>query len=154
VERVVEKVASAGPVNYPLLTKTNYNDCALLMKIKLEARLLWAMVDPCDVDFQVDRMALDVIYSAVPPELISTLATKPSAKEAWESIKIMRVDGDRLHKMSSQKLQREYELLAFHDGESVEDFSMRLMSLTNQLATLGDPKPDDKIIEKYLCDAR
>jgi hypothetical protein len=40
VERVVEKVASAGPANYPLLTKTNYNDWALLMKIKLEARLL------------------------------------------------------------------------------------------------------------------
>jgi hypothetical protein len=40
VERVVEKVASAGPVNYPLLTKTNYNDWALLTKIKLEARLL------------------------------------------------------------------------------------------------------------------
>jgi hypothetical protein len=40
VEQVVEKVASAGPVNYPLLTKTNYNDCTLLMKIKLEARLL------------------------------------------------------------------------------------------------------------------
>jgi hypothetical protein len=34
---VVEKVASAGPANYPLLTKTNYNDWALLMKIKLEA---------------------------------------------------------------------------------------------------------------------
>jgi hypothetical protein len=26
VERMVEKVASAGPANYPLLTKTNYND--------------------------------------------------------------------------------------------------------------------------------
>jgi hypothetical protein len=25
IERVVEKVASAGPTNYPLLTKTNYN---------------------------------------------------------------------------------------------------------------------------------
>jgi len=25
VERVVEKVASAGPANYPLLTKSNYN---------------------------------------------------------------------------------------------------------------------------------
>jgi hypothetical protein len=37
VERVVEKVASAGLANYPLLTKTNYNDWALLMKIKLEA---------------------------------------------------------------------------------------------------------------------
>jgi hypothetical protein len=105
VERVVEKVASAGPVNYPLLSKTNYNDWALLMKIKLEARLLWAVVDPDDVDFQVDRMALDAICSAVPPEMISTLTTKTSAKEAWESIKTMRIGADRVRKASAQKLR-------------------------------------------------
>jgi hypothetical protein len=99
-------------------------------------------------------MALDAICSAVLPELISTLMTKPSVKEARESIKIMRVGGDRVRKASSQKLRWEYELLAFRDGESVKDFSMRLMSLTNQLATLGVPELDDKIIEKYLRVAR
>jgi hypothetical protein len=40
--------------------------------------------------------------------------------------------------------------LTFCDGEYVEDFSMRLMSLTNQLATLGDPEADDKIVVMYL----
>jgi hypothetical protein len=36
----------------------------------------------------------------------------------------------------------------------VEDFTMRLTSMTNQLATLGDPEPDDKIVAKYLRVAR
>jgi hypothetical protein len=36
----------------------------------------------------------------------------------------------------------------------VEDFAMRLASMTNQLATLGDPEPDEKIIAKYLRVAR
>jgi hypothetical protein len=58
-------------------------------------------VDPGDVDFQVDRMALDDICSAVPPELISTLATKPSTREAWESIKTMRIGVDRVRKASA-----------------------------------------------------
>jgi hypothetical protein len=41
--------------------------------------------------------------------------------------------------------------LTFCDGEYVEDFSMRLMSLMNQLAaTLGDPEVDDKIVVMYL----
>jgi hypothetical protein len=106
VERVVEKVASASPVNYPLLLKTNYNDWALLMKIKLEARLLWLEVDPGDVDFQVDCMALDAICNAVLAEMISTLATKPSTKEAWESIKTMRIGAaDQVPKVSAQKLR-------------------------------------------------
>jgi hypothetical protein len=134
--------------------KTNYNDWALLMKIKLEARLLWAAIDLDDVDFQVDCMALVAICSAVPSEMISTLATKPLAREVWESIKTMRVGGERVCKASTQRLWREYKQLAFRDGKSVEDFSMRLSSLTNQLATLGDAEPHDKIVAKYLCIAQ
>jgi hypothetical protein len=95
-------------------------------------------------------MAFDAICSAVPPKMISTLATKPSVKEAWESIKTMRIVIDYVRKVSAQKLCREYEQLTFRDGESVEDFAMRLSSLMNQLAKLGDPEADDKIIAKYL----
>jgi hypothetical protein len=36
----------------------------------------------------------------------------------------------------------------------VEDFTMHLTSMMNQLAALGDPDLDDKIITKYLCIAR
>jgi hypothetical protein len=42
-KRVVEK-ASTGMANYPMLTKMNYNQWALLMKIKLEARGMWSAV--------------------------------------------------------------------------------------------------------------
>jgi hypothetical protein len=41
IEQVVEKVAPTGLVNYPILTKTNYNEWSLLMKIKLEVQSLW-----------------------------------------------------------------------------------------------------------------
>jgi hypothetical protein len=79
---VVER-STGGPTNYPTLTKTNYNDWALLMKIKLQSRNLWSAIEPGDdVKLQEDRMALDAICSAVPPEMIPTLAVKPSAKEA------------------------------------------------------------------------
>jgi hypothetical protein len=62
----------------------------------------------------------------------------------------MRIGVDRVRKASTQKLRREYEQLTFHDGESVEDFAMRLTSLMNQLATLSDHEAGDKIITKYL----
>jgi uncharacterized membrane protein YgcG len=154
IERVVEKVASAGPANYPILTKTNYNQWALLMRIKLEACGLWGTVDPGGANFQVDRMALDAICSVVPPEMITALATKETASEAWESIRMMRVGDDRIRKASAQKVRREYELLAFHDGEGVENFAMRLVGIVHQLVTLGDPEPDDKVVLKYLRIAR
>jgi hypothetical protein len=137
-------------VNYPLLTKTNYNQWVLLMRIKLEARDLWAVVDPGGTEFQVDQIALDAICTMVPTEMITMLVTKDTAMEAWESFKTMRIGDDRVRMASAQKVRREYEMLALHDGECIEDFAMRLAGIVNQLATLGDPEPDDKVVLKYL----
>jgi hypothetical protein len=120
------------------------------MRIKLEARGLWGAVDPSDAYFQVNRMALNAICNAVSAEMITVLATKDSAREAWESIKTMRISDDRIRKASTQKVRREYEVLDFRDGEGVEDFAMQLMGMVNQLAVLGDPELDDKVILKFL----
>jgi hypothetical protein len=78
----------------PPLTKTNYNQWAMLMKIKLEACGLWSAVDPGDAEFQVDMMALDVIYSVVPSEMVTLLATKGTTMNAWESIKMVRISDE------------------------------------------------------------
>jgi len=43
VERVIRETGSSG--NWSQLTKTNYNEWALLMKLKLQARHLWDVVD-------------------------------------------------------------------------------------------------------------
>nr|AAX95066.1 retrotransposon protein, putative, unclassified [Oryza sativa Japonica Group]ABA91624.1 retrotransposon protein, putative, unclassified [Oryza sativa Japonica Group] len=152
IHRVVKE--AGGPANNPVLMKTNYNVWSLLMKIKLQARCLWGAIDPGEVELHEDRMTLDAICSVVPAEMISTLATKETAKAAWDCIKTMRVVNDRIRKASAQKLRSEYEALAFRDGESVEDFAMRLNTVVTQLSTLGDPEPDDKVVEKYLCVAR
>jgi hypothetical protein len=74
-----------------MLTRTNYSDWVLLMKVKMQARELWEAINPGEVDEPLDRLALDVIYSAAPPEMIFTLTNKPSAREAWEALKTMRV---------------------------------------------------------------
>jgi hypothetical protein len=149
VERVVEKIGLGGPTNYPILMKTNYNQWALLMRIKLEAHGLWGVVDPGDAEYQVDRIALDAICSAISVEMITTFATKDSTMEAWESIKMMRIGDDRIRKASTQKVRHEYEVLDFHDG-GVKGFAMRLTGMVNQLSMLGDPEPNDKVILKFL----
>lgn len=101
VERIIERTAVSGPTNYPTLTRTNYNDWSLLMKIKMQARNLWEAVDPGDVEVQLDRMALDAICSAVPTEMISTLATKATVREAWECVKTMRIGDERIRKSTA-----------------------------------------------------
>ena len=133
VIQCVVKEGWGGPANYPVLTKTNYNDWAFLMKIKLEAKCLWDAIEPSGVaiEHHVDRMALDAICSAVPSEMISTLAVKEFAKEAWESIRVMKIGDDRIRKTSAQRLRHQYEELALRDGEGVEDFALHLTGIVN-----------------------
>jgi len=43
IQQVIREVS--GGSSYPVLTKTNYSDWALLMKVKLKARSLWNIVE-------------------------------------------------------------------------------------------------------------
>jgi len=149
---VVRETSGSG--NWPQLTKTNYDSWSLLMKLKMQARHLWEAVEDEDVDFHDDRSALEAICSGVPQEMVPTLATKPSAKEAWEAIRAMRIGDDRVRKSTAQSLRAEYEQIAFRDGESVEDFALRLSNIVQRLAILGDPEPEPKVVAKYLRVAR
>jgi hypothetical protein len=43
-------------------------------------------------------MMLDALCDAVPPKIVSTIAKKETAKEAWDVIATMRVGDDRVKK--------------------------------------------------------
>ena len=56
IQRVIREVG--GGSSYPALTKTNYSDWALLMKVKLKARALWSVIEEGGADQQEEMMAL------------------------------------------------------------------------------------------------
>jgi hypothetical protein len=74
------------------------------MMVKLKARGLWSAVDPGGGDDQEDMMALDVLSSAVPSEMVAAVASKASAKAAWDTIKTMRVGDERAQESTAQQL--------------------------------------------------
>ena len=96
------------------------------MKVKLRARRLWNTVDQGTKDEEEDCSALEAILAAVPPEYREPLGSKDTTKEAWDALKAMRIRSDRVKKAKAQQLRQEYDNLNFHDGEAVEDFSLRL----------------------------
>ena len=55
IQRVICEVSGRG--SYPVLTKTNYSDWALLMKVKLKARALWSVIEDGGADSQEEMMA-------------------------------------------------------------------------------------------------
>jgi hypothetical protein len=112
-----------------MLTKTNYHEWSLLMKVNMQACQLWDAIEFADLPYHDDRRALEAIIAGVPQEMGAPLADKASTKEMWDSIATARIDVDCVRRATLQRLCKEWENLAFHPGEQIEDFTLRLSAL-------------------------
>jgi hypothetical protein len=102
-QRVVREVG-VGPTNWPILTKVNYMEWALIMKIKIHGRNLWDAIETRDVTMQEDRMTLDAITSTVPLEMLASLAVKKSVTEAWEAVRSLRIGSEAIRSARTHPL--------------------------------------------------
>jgi hypothetical protein len=148
IQRVIHEVG--GGSSYPALTKTNDSDWALLMKVKLKPRALWSVIEDGGANQQEEMMTLDALCGAVPPEMVLTIAKKETAKEAWDVIVTMRVGDDHVKKATTQQLRWKFNLATFDDGETVENYALRLSGMAVHLATLGEEVKDGEIVVKML----
>jgi hypothetical protein len=120
-----------------MLTRTNYGEWAVTMKVKLRARRLWNVIDKGTDNEEDDMSAMEAILAAVPTEYREPLGAKKTAKEAWE-------------KATAQLLKQKYANLKFKDGESVEEFSLRLSSLISKLGSYSVTINEEEAVSKYL----
>jgi hypothetical protein len=65
IQMVIREVD--GRSSYHVLTKTNYFDWMLMMKVKLKALVLWSIIENGGTDQQEEMMVLDAVCGAVPP---------------------------------------------------------------------------------------
>jgi hypothetical protein len=86
----------------------------------------------------------------VPSEMKAGLAVKKSAKEAWDALRSMRVGDDRVKAASVQRLWKEYENMAFRDGESIDDFAVRMKGLVVSLREMDEKLEDHRVVKKIL----
>ena len=95
-------------------------------------------------------MALAAIYQGVSEDVLLTLAEKDSAKETWEVLKMMHMGAERIKEAKAQTLKTEFELLRMKDGESVDDFTMKLTTIVNGIRALEDKVEEACIVKKFL----
>jgi hypothetical protein len=143
-------VASTGTVELPMLTKSNYNDWSLVMKVSLEALGLWEAVEADKADHREDRLALIAILRAVPVDMKVSLAVKKTAKEAWATVKVMRMGDTCVKDANAQRLLKQFENIVAMDEESIEDLATRVTGLTSNLQELGEKMEDRRIVRKLL----
>jgi hypothetical protein len=99
---------------------------------------------------QEDRMALDAITSMVPQEMLASLAVMKTAAVAWDAVRSLRIGSEAVRNARTQRLRSEFESIRFKEGESVDDFTMRLGSLVAMLGTLGEEIKEQQVVQKLL----
>jgi hypothetical protein len=148
IQRVIREVG--GGSSYHALTRTSYSDWVLLLKVKLKAWALWSVIKNGSANQQEEMMALDALCGAVPPEMVLMIAKKETTKEAWDAIMTQSVSDDHVKKATMQQLRQKFDLATFDDGETIEDYALRLSGMVVHLTTLGEEVKDSEIIVKML----
>jgi hypothetical protein len=95
-------------------------------------------------------MALYALCDVVPLEMVPMIVEKETTKEAWDAIVTMRVCNDRVKKATTHQLRQKFNLVMFNDGETVEDYALRLSDMAAHLAMLDEEVNDGEIIVKML----
>jgi hypothetical protein len=97
VRRTIKEATAT--IQYPTLTRSNYEEWSMLMQVNMEAVGVWYEVEPYEdkeVNYQDEQLALAAILRSVPAEMLPTLRDKRSARAAWEAIKTIRVGVERI----------------------------------------------------------
>jgi hypothetical protein len=100
--------------------------------------------------FVNDRNALEVISKAVPPELMGVVASKATARDAWDMLRVRNIGVDRVRKAKASTLKQDFDTLKFNDGESVDDFSARIGQITGELVVLDNEYTEEEVVCKFL----
>lgn len=98
VQKVVRE--SGTNLSFPMLTRTNYNDWALMMEVNLQAASLRDTSEDDTVSRKEDREAMAALIPSTPLENHNMLAEKMIAKEVFRC-KTQRLGGDRARLTSS-----------------------------------------------------
>ena len=137
---------------WPMLTRSNYAEWATLMQCNFEILEVWEAIEPGGEGIKrtQDRQAMGGLLHLVPQEMWQMLGAKKTVKEAWQAVKDMRVGAERVKEANAQRLLREFENIAFKDGETVDTFALRISALAADLRTSGENITDARVVKKML----
>lgn len=79
-----------------------------------------------------------IIYQGIPEELLLSIADKNTSKDAWEAIKTVHLQADKVKKAKVQTLKAEFESLSMKETEQLDDFCMKLNGLVTNIRALGE----------------
>ncbi|XP_070019525.1 uncharacterized protein [Nicotiana sylvestris] len=105
----------------------------------------------------IDRKAVEKNYRAkkilvcgIGPDEYNIVSACDTTKEIWEALQTAHEGTTQVKQSKIDMLTTEYELFRMKDDESIQDMHTRFTSIINELHSLGDVIPRNKLVRKIL----
>ena len=146
----------------------HYDHWALLMENFLRSKEYWGLVEngiPESVEgtplTEVERKYIDdqklkdlkaknYLFQALDRSILETILNKDTSKNIWDSLKQKYQGTSRVKRAQLQALRKEFEILHMKEGESVNDYFARTLTIANKMKANGENKGDVAVVEKIL----
>ncbi|XP_070022088.1 uncharacterized protein [Nicotiana sylvestris] len=94
--------------------------------------------------------AKKILVSGVGPDEYNKISACQSAKKIWEALQTTHEGTTQVKQSKIDILTTEYELFRMKDDESIQDMHTRFTSIINELYSLGEIIPRNKLVRKIL----
>ncbi|XP_075101664.1 uncharacterized protein LOC142177099 [Nicotiana tabacum] len=84
------------------------------------------------------------------PDEYNRISACETAKEIWEALQTTHEGTTQVKQSNIDMLTTEYELFRMKDDESIQDMHTRFTSIINELHSLGEIIPRNKLVGKIL----
>ena len=81
---------------------------------------------------------------------METILDKRSAKAIWESMKQKYQGSTKVRRAQLQALRREYEVLSMKEGEKVDNYVGRTLTIVNKMKAHGEQLQQSLVVGKIL----
>ncbi|XP_070026474.1 uncharacterized protein [Nicotiana sylvestris] len=94
--------------------------------------------------------AKKILVCRIGPKEYNRISTCDIAKGIWEALQIAHEGTTQVKQSKIDMLTTEYALFKIRDDESIQDMHTRFTSIINELHSLGETIPRNKLVRKIL----
>ncbi|KAK0603477.1 hypothetical protein LWI29_005394 [Acer saccharum] len=146
----------------------HYDHWAMLMENFLRSKEYWGLIEngipaaaegtePTEAqrntiaDLKLkDLKVKNYLFQAIDRTIIETILNKETAKAIWDSMKLKYQGSTKVKRAQLQALRREFEILGIKEGEKVDEYFARILTIVNKMKAQGERMEQSVIIEKIL----
>ena len=136
-----------------MLAPNGYTVWAIKAQAILDAHTLWEAVSPAGdaaVNAKKCKTARAMLPLGLPEDVLLSVATKATAREVWDSLKVRFVGAERMRAARRATLRGELDRLKMDDGESLDAYAGRLAGMAARFAGLGETLGETELVKKLL----